>query len=49
MYILQERIFGNWNDFYIHNDYSYLFDVMKVFQLKYPNREYRVIEVIECV
>lgn len=49
MYILQEYYQGVWSDFYTHNDYNYLLNVKEIFIKKYPNRKYRVIEVVEDV
>lgn len=49
MYTLQEYNFGHWNDFYNHNDYDWLYALKKIMEDKYPDRKYRVIEVIEVV
>ena len=49
MYTLQEYNFGHWNDFYNHNDYEWLTNLKKILEEKYPDRRYRVIEVIEVV
>ena len=49
MYILQEKLNCDFNDLYSHNDYNYLVAMMKIFQEKYKDRKYRIVEVIEIV
>lgn len=49
MYYLQENQEGAWYDIYTHNDYNYLLDLKKVFEIKHPTFKYRVIEVIISV
>ena len=49
MYTLQEYNFGHWNDFYNHNDIDWINNLKKIMEEKYPDRRYRIVEVIEVV
>lgn len=49
MYILQEYNFGHWNDFYNHSDVNWIDNLQKIMMEKYPDRKYRIVEVIEIV
>lgn len=49
MYTLQEYNFGHWNDYYSHSDINWLDSLRKIMEEKYPDRRYRIVEVIEIV
>ena len=49
MYTLQEYNFGHWNDYYNHNDINWINNLKKIMEEKYPDRRYRIVEVIEVV
>lgn len=49
MFFLQEYEGGSWSDIYTHESFKYLVDVWSIFRIKYPERRFRIVEVIESV